>query len=439
MKKLTRACVALVQKYLPDPYLFAVILTFLVFLMGLVIAKNSPLQMVLHWGGGFWSLLAFSMQMALVLVTGHTLASSPPFKKLLGAIAGSMKNPSQAIITTTIVAVIASWVNWGFGLVIGALLAKEMARKVKGLDYPLVIAAGYIGFMVWHAGFSGSIPLTIATKGHFLESTIGIIPTSETIFALFNVVPVILLLIFLPILTRYMMPDNDNIIAIDPSLLVETETAATLQKANMTPAEKAENSPIISWLVGLMGLTYIVWYFGTKGFKLNLDIVNFIFLFLAIIFHGTPRKFLDALIVAAKGTAGIILQFPFYAGIMGMMTQSGLAAIISNWFVSISNPTTFPLFTFLSAGLVNLFVPSGGGQWAVQAPIMIPAGLDLGVSTAKTAMSVAWGDAWTNMIQPFWALPALGIAGLGARDIMGYCLVAMIFGGIIIGLCLMFL
>lgn len=439
MKKLTRACVALVQKYLPDPYLFAVVLTFLVFLMGLVIAKNSPLQMVLHWGGGFWSLLAFSMQMSLVLVTGHTLASSPPFKKLLGAIAGSMKNPSQAIITTTIVAVIASWVNWGFGLVIGALLAKEMARKVKGLDYPLVIAAGYIGFMVWHAGISGSIPLTIATKGHFLEKTIGIIPTSETIFALFNVVPVILLLIFLPILTKYMMPDNDKIIAIDPSLLVETETAATLEKAAMTPAEKAENSPIISWLVGLMGLTYIVWYFGTKGFKLNLDIVNFTFLFLAIIFHGTPRKFLDALLVAAKGTAGIILQFPFYAGIMGMMTQSGLAAIISNWFVSISTPLTYPLFTFLSAGLVNLFVPSGGGQWAVQAPIMIPAGIDLGVSTAKTAMAVAWGDAWTNMIQPFWALPALGIAGLGARDIMGYCLVAMIFGGVIIGLCLMFL
>lgn len=439
MKKLTRICVALVQKYLPDPYLFAVILTLLVFIMGLGIAKNTPLQMVQHWGGGFWSLLAFSMQMALVLVTGHTLASSPPFKRLLGAIASAMKNPGQAIMTTTLVAVIASWVNWGFGLVIGALLAKEMARKVKGLDYPLVIAAGYIGFMVWHAGFSGSIPLTIATKGHFLEQTIGIIPTSETIFALFNVVPVLILLVTLPILTKYMMPDADKTIAIRPELLAEAQPAAALEKSAMTPADKVENSPILSWIIGLMGIAYIIWYFGTKGFSLNLDIVNFIFLFLAIIFHGTPRRFLDALAVAAKGTAGIILQFPFYAGIMGMMTQSGLAAIISNWFVAISTQLTFPLFTFLSAGLVNLFVPSGGGQWAVQAPIMIPAGLDLGVDTAKTAMAIAWGDAWTNMIQPFWALPALGIAGLGARDIMGYCVVAMIFGGIIIGLCLMFL
>lgn len=435
-KKFTAACVALVQKYLPDPYLFAVILTFLVFLMGLGIAQNSPMQMIQHWGSGFWSLLAFSMQMALVLVTGHTLASSPPFKKLLGSIAGAMKNPAQAITVTTFVALIAAWINWGFGLVIGALLAKEMARKVKGLDYPLVIAAGYIGFIIWHAGFSGSVPLLIATKGHFLESTIGLIPTSETIFAMFNVVPVLLLIVTLPFLTRAMIPDADKTIAINPALLAD-ESAATVVTKTMTPADKLENSPVISWIVGLMGIAYIVWYFATKGFALNLDIVNFIFLFLAIIFHGTPRHFLDALAVAAKGTAGIILQFPFYAGIMGMMTQSGLAAIISNWFVAISTPLTYPLFTFLSAGLVNLFVPSGGGQWAVQAPIMIPAGIDLGVSTAKTAMAVAWGDAWTNMIQPFWALPALGIAGLNARDIMGYCVVAMLFSGVIIGLSLM--
>lgn len=431
IKRFTRACVALVQKYLPDPYLFAVILSIIVFLMGMGIAKNSPLQMITHWGGGFWSLLAFSMQMALVLVTGHTLASSPPFKKLLGAIAGAMKNPTQAIITTTVVAVIASWVNWGFGLVIGALLAKEMARKVKGVDYPLLIACGYIGFVVWHAGFSGSVPLTIATKGHFMEKTMGVISTSETIFAYWNLIPVLVLLVTLPILTKAMMPEEGKVITINPALLKD-ETAAVLERSKMTPAEKMENSSLLSIIVGIMGLAYLIWYFGTKGFALNLDIVNFIFLILAVIFHGTPRKFLNALAEAAKGTGGIILQFPFYAGIMGMMTKSGLAAIISEWFVSISTASTFPVFTFLSAGLVNLFVPSGGGQWAVQSPIMIPAGLELGVPMAKTAMAVAWGDAWTNLIQPFWALPALGIAGLGARDIMGYCVVALIWTGIVV-------
>lgn len=439
IKKLTKGCVALVQRYLPDPYLFAVILTLIVFIMGLGIAQNSPLQMVQHWGNGFWSLLAFSMQMALVLVTGHTLASSPPFKKLLGSIAGAMSSPAQAVMTTTFIALIAAWVNWGFGLVIGALLAKEMAKKVEGADYPLLIAAGYIGFLIWHAGFSGSIPLTIATAGHFMEETMGIVPTSQTIFAVFNIVPMLIIIITMPFLVRAMMPDKDKVITIDPALLVEAPVAAAVDKAAQTPADKLENSTIISMITGLLGMCYIVWYFATNGFALNLNIVNFIFLFVGIIFHGTPRRFLDALAVAAKGTGGIILQFPFYAGIMGMMTGSGLAAIISMWFVNISTPTTFPLFTFLSAGLVNFFVPSGGGQWAVQAPIMVPAGLDLGVSMAKTSMAVAWGDAWTNMIQPFWALPALGIAGLSARDIMGYCVVAMLYSGIIIGLCLMFI
>jgi short-chain fatty acids transporter len=205
-----------------------------------------------------------------------------------------------------------------------------------------------------------------------------------------------------------------------------------------------ENSPILSMLIGLMGLVFVVYYFNKNGFKLNLNIVNFMFLFAGIILHGTPRRFLDAITSATKGSAGIILQFPFYAGIMGMMVGANAAGVscaglMSNWFVNISTVTTFPFFAFLSAGLVNFFVPSGGGQWAVQAPIMMPAGAALGVSAAKTAMAIAWGDAWTNMIQPFWALPALGIAGLGARDIMGFCLIVMLYSGVIISLGLILL
>jgi short-chain fatty acids transporter len=185
-----------------------------------------------------------------------------------------------------------------------------------------------------------------------------------------------------------------------------------------------------------MGFGYIVYHFSTKGFDLGLNIVNFIFMFVGILLHGTLRRYIDAIIEAAKGASGIILQFPFYAGIMGMMTGANadgasLAGVISNGFVSISTVKTFPVFTYLSAGIVNFFVPSGGGQWAVQGPIMMPAGQALGVPAAKTALAIAWGDAWTNMIQPFWALPALGIAGLGARDIMGYCVITLLLGGII--------
>lgn len=447
-KKFTQACVRVVQNYLPDPFLFAVILTLIVFVAGMGVTSQGPLEMINHWGNGFWGLLAFAMQMALVLVTGHTLASAPIVKRFLVALAKPCKTPLQAIVAVTFVSAIACWINWGFGLVVGALYAKELARQVKGVDYRLLIASAYSGFVVWHAGLSGSIPLQLATAGPALETaTSGAITspisTSLTIFSSYNLIIVAVIILTLPLVTRAMHPSADKVVAIDPALLEEDIIEERFE--SKTFAEKLENSSLLSLIIGAMGMTFIVMFFIANGFELNLNIVNFIFLILGIILHKTPRRFLLAVTSAAKGTAGILIQFPFYAGIMGMMVgvsaTSGLsfAGVISQWFVSISNQTTYPLFTFFSAGIVNFFVPSGGGQWAVQAPIMMPASIELGVDTAKTAMAIAWGDAWTNMIQPFWALPALGIAKLGARDIMGYCVVVLIYTGIIISLGLLFL
>ncbi|MFT9493783.1 short-chain fatty acid transporter [Anaerosolibacter sp.] len=446
-KRFTNGCVTLVQKYLPDPFLFAVILSLAVFVLGIIFTGQSAINMTLHWGKGFWSLLAFSMQMALVLVTGHTLASTPSIKKGLKNLASFIKTPTQAILAVSFISAIACWINWGFGLVIGALYARQLARQVKGVDYRLLIAAAYSGFLVWHGGLSASIPLTLATStadlaGMTRGAVTEVIPTNQTIFATFNLVISGLIILTLPFVNRAMHPDPDKVIMVNPEMLLESEEAAA--QAVSTPADKMENSPVLSILIGALGLVYIFHYFANNGFKLNLDIVNFTFLIFGILLHKTPRRFLVAIGEAAKGTAGIILQFPFYAGIMGMMVGSSaeglsLAGVMSNAFVNISTPTTFPLFTFLSAGLVNFFVPSGGGQWAVQAPIMMPAGAALGVPAAKTAMAIAWGDAWTNMIQPFWALPALGIAGLGARDIMGFCIIDLLYTGVIIGLGLMFL
>jgi short-chain fatty acids transporter len=438
MKMLVSFFNRIMQRYLPDPFLFVIILTFVVFGLGLIFTDSGPYQMVQHWGGGFWGLLTFSMQMVLVLVTGHVLASSNVFKKGLGALASLAKSPGQAIVIVTVVSMIASLINWGFGLVIGALFAKELAKKVKNVDYRLLIASAYAGFIVWHGGISGSIPLTIATEGHFSQDLIGIISTDQTIFAGFNLLIIIILLLVLPVVNRLMMPSKDQTVTVDPVLLENDVQAAALEQGAMTPAEKLENSRIVSLLTGIFGLVFLFYYFATNGFKLNLDIVNFLFLFLGILFHGTPKHFLEAVVNAVKGASGIIIQFPFYAGIMGMMTASGLAAVMSEGFVSISNEFTFPFFAFLSAGLVNFFVPSGGGQWAVQAPVMLEAAQTLGVSIPKTAMAVAWGDAWTNLIQPFWALPALAIAGLKAKDIMGYCVLTLIVSGIVISAGMLF-
>ncbi|WP_434218703.1 short-chain fatty acid transporter [Peribacillus simplex] len=426
------------QRYLPDPFIFVIILTFVVFGLGLIFTDSGPYQMAQHWGNGFWGLLLFAMQMVLVLVTGHVLASSRIFKRGLGALASMAKSPGQAIIIVSVVSLVASWINWGFGLVIGALFAKELAKKVENVDYRLLIASAYSGFLIWHGGISGSTPLTIATPGHFSEDLIGIIPTSETIFSSFNLFIVIALIIIVPLVNRFMMPSKEQTVTVDLALLEDDVQAATIEKEDLTPAERLENSRIISLSIGILGIVFLFYYFVLNGFKLNLDIVNFLFLFLGILFHGTPKHFLEAVVNAVKGASGIIIQFPFYAGIMGMMTASGLATVISNGFVSISNEFTFPLFAFLSAGLVNIFIPSGGGQWAVQAPVMLDAATALDVSIPKTAMAVAWGDAWTNLIQPFWALPALAIAGLKAKDIMGYCVLTLFVSGIVISLGLLF-
>lgn len=436
MRFITRFTNALMEKFLPDPYIFVAILTFLVMLLGVTFTDSSPLDMTLHWGDGFWGLLGFTMQMVVVLAAGHVLAHSPLFKKGLSKLASTIKTPSMAIIVVTFVSLIACWINWGFGLVIGAIFAKEIARYVKKVDYRLLIASAYSGMVIWHGGLAGSIPLSIATENHPFQSLMGVVPTSQTIFSTYNLFIVIVILVTLPIFNRFLMPKEDEIVEIDPALLKDEKEA--FPPAEKTFASISERSYLITGFIGVMGLTYLGYHFMTRGFVLDLNIVNTIFVILGIILHGTPQRFLAAVQDAIKTTGGIVFQFPFYAGIMGMMTASGLAAVMSGWFVSISNESTFYLFTFFAAGLVNFFVPSGGGQWSVQAPIMLDAAASLNADFAKTAMAIAWGDAWTNMIQPFWALPALAVAGLRAKDIMGFCVLVLVYSGIIISIGLFF-
>ena len=351
-KKFTNACVSLVNKYLPDAFLFAIILTIITFVAGIFLTDQTPIAMVSHWGKGVWSLLAFSMQMVLVLVLGSAMAKAPIIKKILVKIASMAKTPGQAILITGFISTLACILNWGFGLVVGALLAKEMARAVKGLDYRLLIATAYSGFLIWHGGLSGSIPLTLAggTPEALSAQTAGAItaaiPTSQTIFSNFNITIIILLLIGIPLVCFAMIPSKENTVTVDPKLLVDPEVKSYVAT---TPAEKLEHSRILWVLTIALSSAYIIYTFATKGFNLDLNLVNLIFLTLGLLFHGNIRRYIDAIEDSAKSSAGIILQFPFYAGIMGMMTGANaatavsLASVISNAFVSIATTTTFPL------------------------------------------------------------------------------------------------
>ena len=437
-----RFCVKIVQRWLPEPFIFAIILTLVAAALAMPICHQTPIEVMEHWGGGVWNLLAFAMQMALVLVCGSTLAAAPAVKKGISALASIPKNPAAAIALVTGVSAVACWLNWGFGLIVGVIFAKEIARRVQGVDYRLLIASAYSGFVVWHAGLSGSIPLTMATPGEALSTaTNGVlvdpVPVSATIFDWHNLLTVALVIVAIVVTNTLMHPKKD-VFTVDPALLAEeTLPHSGLDPESLTPAQRMENSRLLAWIVALIGLGHLVLKLGFRGGSFDLGSVIMLFLFLGVLLHGTPLAYVRAFTKAASGAAGIILQFPFYAGIMGIITGVGASGIcfgtvISNACIAVSTPLTYPLLTFLCAAVLNMFVPSGGGHWAIQAPIMFAAGANLGVDPGLTGTAIAWGDAWTNLIQPFWAIPALAIANLNAKDIMGYCLIDLLITGLII-------
>ena len=437
--KIINGCVGFMQKYLPEPFIFAIILTFVAIAVAIPVCHQSIAEVVSNWGSGVWNLLGFSMQMALVLVTGATLAAAPTIKKGINKLASLPKTPAGAIALVTGISAVACWLNWGFGLIVGAIFAKEIAKKLRGVDYRLLIASAYSGFVVWHAGISGSIPLKMASDvDELVKDTNGVITSvisiGNTILDWHNIIMVVLVTIALVAINSLMHPKT-GIVAIDPALLKEDEEVK-IEKAT-TPATKLENSRVLSLILALLGFAFLIISLFIKKKAFDLGSVILLFLFLGIVLHKTPIAYVRSFSKSVGGAAGILLQFPFYAGIMGIITGVGesgicLGTVVSQAFINISTSTTYPLYTFLCAAILNMFVPSGGGHWAIQAPIMFAAGEALNVDHGLTGMAIAWGDAWTNLIQPFWALPALAIAKLNAKDIMGFCLIDLVVSGIII-------
>jgi len=440
LKRLASFFTYLMRHYLPDAYLFAILLTFLSAVLALVFTPVGFTKVITTWGDGIYGIIAFAFQMILILVTGHCLALTPAVNRILVWVAGLGNTPVKGGMIVAFVAGICSWINWGFGLVVGGLLALQVAKRTRNADYPYLIASAYSGFVVWHMGLSGSIPLVVATAKHaqnFIEKMTGVVvPVSQSIFPAFNLIPAILLIVTIPILMALIHPKEDEIQSIPEDKLAELsgDLPHLEMPQNPTLAERIDHSYAINMIFGLMGLIYLYYHFSTKGFDLNLNIVIFIFFIVGVILHGKPVNYIRAMNTAIKGAGGIALQFPLYGGIQGIMIGTGLAKVIAGWFVALSAAETFYMFQFWAAGIINMFIPSGGGQWAAQGPITMEAAKMMGIDPIRSAMMVAWGDQWTNMIQPFWALPLLGLAGLSARDIMGYTTVTLLYSGVILSI-----
>lgn len=422
----------LVERFIPSALVFAIVLTFIVALAALFMTGSGPVLIIQSWGDGLSGLLAFTTQMALILLLGHILANTGPVRKLLQRLAAVPKTARGAYVFVVVVSSIASLITWGLGLVVGALLAREIAAsfRAKGIPvhFPLLVASAFSGFVVWHMGYSGSGPLTAATPDSFIAKQLGTtIPITQTTFSPINMIAALVTIIAISLLVYFMAPRNTATIKeLQVNLAEDTGSKDTIE----TPADRVDASRILTLALGLLLVAYLIIHFATGG-TLTLDIVNWSFLALILLLVRSPFELIALTKGAASNVGEILLQFPLYAGILGIMTGTGLIALFSDFFVSISNPVTFGVFALLSAGLVNFFVPSGGGQFAVQAPIMLDAANRLGVDPSIAIMAVAYGDQWTNMIQPFWALPLLAIAGLKMRDILGYTVATMIVSGIV--------
>lgn len=422
--------VNLMQKYLPDPFTIAWMISLVVVLMAMGITGTPIMKIINDWGNGFFGILAFAMQMTMVIVSGYALAAAPVVRRLLRAVAAIPKTPGQTVVFIGFVSMILYYLNWGLGLIAGGLLAREAAKLHGDVDFRLLVAAAFSGIIITHGGLSASVPLLINTKGHFLEKTIGIIPLSQTIFHPQAIFITVTLAIVIPLVLYFMIPKKEDTVLADPSLFEDEQSATAPAPAKKELADHLDTSLILNYSLGLMGLAYIV-YFFVKGGSLNLNILIFTFLILGIMAHGTLLNYTKAVSKGATTAAGIILQYPFYAGIMAIMHGSGLVNWISDILLKLATKNTFEMYCYFSSLIISIFVPSAGGHWVVQAPFMLPAAAKLGVEPWKVAMGVAWGESIWNVVCPFWALPLLAIANISIRDLIGFSVLLFIIGNIV--------
>lgn len=459
--KFTERYAKIFRYLLPTPFTIALLLTILTFFLALFLTKDSTTSYVQYsidllgeWEDGLWEngLMVFAMQMMLMLVLGHVLALSKPVDRLIRFMVGRIRTNAEAALWVSFLTILVSLFNWGLGLIFGAIFARKVAEKAvrSGLDinYPLIGAAGYIGLMVWHGGLSGSSLAKVAEKGHLREMMQGIyskeqllslptqIPFSETVFSNINLYSCLMLFILVPALFYWLGKQRlADLPTISFQESTNEEASDNTDKLEAIGAERLDQSKLFAYGLGTVILFYAVYKaYSSNGHSMGFitpNYINFFLLGLSILMHARFSNFLAAVDQAIGGASGILIQFPLYFGIMALMKSSGMVVMLSAFFVEISNEITFPIYTLLSAGLVNIFVPSGGGQWAVQGPIIVQATQDLGIPLSKSILALAYGDQLTNMLQPFWALPLLGITGLKAKQILPYTLLAMVLGFLI--------
>lgn len=431
------------ERWIPDAFVFALLATALVCvaaLFSLGVSLESASTIVAAWGGGFWDLIPFTLQMALVIITGYVVATTRPVYRGIRALASAPRDPRRAIAMVALFAMLSSWLNWGFSLIFSAMLAKEVARRVRGVDYRAVAASAFVGLgSVWAQGLSGSAALQMATPSALQKSMRGIIeghgpgaipggviPLSKTIFLWQSLVSVAVEIVIVTAVVWLAAPTaaraktaEDLGIPLGDSPLDRAEPPGSPR----TPGEWLEHSALPNALVVVLAGSYLVHHFRVAPNKLDaisLNTINLFFLTLGFALHGTPARVMRAFKEATAGVWGVILQFPFYAALSAVIVQSHLNERLAAWLVRLSSPRSYPALIAVYSAVLGVFVPSGGSKWVIEAPYVMRAAHDLKVHLGWMVAVYDLGEALANLVQPFWMLPVLALFGLRARDVMGY-------------------
>ncbi len=416
------------ERWFPDAFVFALIALVIVFLAGL--ALGTPLRNLLQFfGQGFWSLIPFTMQMAIIIVGGYVLATSPPVYALICRLARIPRTPRGAIAFVAFFSMTTALISWGFALIFGGLLAREVVRHVRGIDYRAIGAAAYLGNgSVWALGLSSSAALLMATPSSIpggLLKISGVIPLSQTIYTWQSLATVAILMIVTTSVAYFSAPKSSAKTAESFGITAGIEVGK--MEPRHTPAEWLEYAPALSIVIGVLGFAYLAQVIAAKGplAALDLNTYNFLFLMAGLLLHWRPRSFTGAVNQAVPATAGVLIQFPFYGGIFGIVTMSPIARELAQFFVRVSSHGTFPLLVAMYSAILGLFVPSGGSKWIIEAPYVLQAAKDLQVHLGWVVQIYNASEALPNLVNPFWMLPLIGILKMKARDLVGYGLLQL--------------
>ena len=416
------------ERWMPDPFIFAILLVFIIFIMAMAIQGLNPYAVAQCMYKGFWGFLAFAMQMVLILITGYAIAYHPAVHRGIVRMCAWPKNGKQAAMLLVGITTVLMWINWGLGLIFGALFAREMGRQAyfrkMPVHYPMLVGSAYaLPLLIWHWGTSASASLLMTVAGHPFETIFGVVPVNLTIFSSYAIGNSVLILVFALVVAYLLHPKPERCRGIEQYTPEAIGEEAKVEKPKwVTVADKLENNRWFAIFMVVIMVGSIVWWFDTKGFMagLNLDSVNFIFVLVGLALYHNPIAYARVIYRSAAAVGGIILQFPFYAGIQGVMMHSGLGVTIAGWLTRIATPFIWPVVCWFLAGIVNIFIPSGGGEWLTIGQSLGTASVNLGVPIGKTIIAYGAGDAWTNLVNPFWALPILAITGMRVRDMFGY-------------------